>query len=197
MSVSDWAFDALLAPTNFKGLAWFLAQRKELLEHSTLSKVWVFHGDGDADNKPSVMWQLEPVTDALQHAAQERHKQGFAIGVNQGLRRAPADVDHVAPAQAGEGDEAEPARDTKRPADQAFAPQEGQSPGSGGGAAESGSSAGSPPYLDPGAPPYMPDSAAQTPKSGGQSSGNSHSGGSPGSGSGQDASPAGGGGGHA
>lgn len=214
----DWAFDALLASINPEGLAWFLSQRKTTYERVAFTKVWIFRGEGDDEHTPSVIWQIERATAALDHAAQGRHNQGFAIGVQKSLRTAPAGA-----AQAG----------TKRPAGVAFTPDQGNSPGSGNGGpgqspgvGPSGSSP-SPPYLDPGAPGYMPGSAAQSPNSGsqssgvnsnvgtpgkpyldpgapgywpetpqpvGQGSGGSHNSGSPGSGSGHGSSPAGSGG---
>lgn len=200
MMVGDWAFDALLASTDFKGLAWLLAQRKRSFGTRTFARVWIFRADGDDEHTPSIIWQIEPVTPQLIQAAQERHDQGFELGVREGLRKAPAANTQGPPAQGGEGDAAGPSRGTKRPADQAFTPQEGYTPGSDSGAAgPAGSNAGIPgtPYHDPGAPPYMPPSQAQTPHSGDSGSAGSpggNGGGSPGSGSGQGSSPAGSGG---
>ena len=152
-----------------------LSQRKSSYEQVALTKAWIVRGEGDDEHTPSVIWQMEHVTPALDRAAKERHTKGFAAGVQEGLRTAPAGAA-----------QADPSQGTKRPAGVAFSPEQGNTPGSaGGGAGQTpgmGGNAGSPqspPYLDPRAPRYMPGSAAQSPNSGGPSSGPGTNAGSP------------------
>lgn len=91
ISVGDWAFDALLASTDFKGLAWFAFQHRQTYQHSAFTKAFIFRGDGDDDDTPSIIWELERVTPEVRQAAKDRREQGLLIGVHGGARLAPDD----------------------------------------------------------------------------------------------------------